>query len=338
MSQLQPILMSPVLAEKPWGGRRLARYGKDLPDGLQIGESWEVADLPAEAVSTVDDPRSRVASGPFTGMSLRDLIARFGEDFLGCVSPTEEGDFPLLVKLLDAREHLSVQVHPDRKYVKKHPQTRLKTESWYVVAADPDAHLYLGLRDGVAVGDVAARLGTAGIVGLLNTVPAVPGDFHHLPAGLVHALGAGVLVAEVQTPSDTTFRVYDWGRTDREIHVAAALECIEYGPVTADAREGSAERQGGDGERVLVTCPHFGIAEWRGGSEVRRRLDIGAPEVWMVIGGSIEIRSASDGYDPVRAGTGQTVLMPASLGPTAVAGDAGLVMLRVTLPKRGTTA
>jgi len=324
MSQLQPILMSPVLAEKPWGGRRLARYGKDLPDGLQIGESWEVADLPAEAVSTVDDPRSRVASGPFTGMSLRDLIARFGEDFLGCVSPTEEGDFPLLVKLLDAREHLSVQVHPDRKYVKKHPQTRLKTESWYVVAADPDAHLYLGLRDGVAVGDVAARLGTAGIVGLLNTVPAVPGDFHHLPAGLVHALGAGVLVAEVQTPSDTTFRMYDWedryGRPNRTMHGAEALDAIRTG-----LRSIHSVRPDGPGVRRLLTKDVYWITEHRSGGG---RVDTATrPEVRVLM--MVEGSGAIDGMS---FAVGDTVIVPAAVVPhVAVDAAAGSIILEVGL-------
>ncbi len=310
MHQLEPMLMSPVLAEKPWGGRRLAEYGKELPDGVWIGESWDVADLPADAVSAVADPRSRVASGRFAGRALCDLIAEFGEDLLGCASPTPEGDFPLLVKLLDAREHLSVQVHPDKKYVKQHPTARLKTESWYVMAADPVAHLYLGLRDGVTVADVAARVGTAGIVGLLRTVPASAGDFHHLPAGLVHALGAGVMVAEIQTPSDTTFRIYDWedryGRPNRPMHGAEALEAIRTGLTS----EHSA-RPKGPGVRALLTRELYWITEHRssgGVVEIARKPEV---RVLMVLAGVASI-------DGLEATVGSTVVVPATVALESV--------------------
>lgn len=264
MSDLTPLQMRPVLAEKPWGGRRLADFGKQLPEGVAIGESWEVADLPVDAVTTVDDPRTRVHDGPHHGKALRDLIAEYGADFLGSAAPTPEGDFPLLVKMLDAREHLSVQVHPDAEYVAAHPEARLKTESWYVVDSSPEAHLYLGLRNGVERSDVASRMGTAAVAGLLERVPATPGDFHHLPAGLVHALGSGVLVAEVQTPSDTTFRIYDWedryDRPTRQMHATEALAAIR-----PDLRSGfvPAAADPGPGVRDLITTPSYWIREHR---------------------------------------------------------------------------
>ncbi|MCP3974076.1 MAG: hypothetical protein GY720_06235 [bacterium] len=316
--------MSPVLAEKPWGGRRLAEYGKVLPDGVWIGESWDVADLPADAVSAVADPRSRVASGQFEGRALCELIAEFGEDLLGCASPTPEGDFPLLVKLLDAREHLSVQVHPDRKYVKKHPTARLKTESWYVVAADPGAHLYLGLRDGATVADVASRMGTAGIVGLLRTIPAMPGDFHHLPAGLVHALGAGVMVAEVQTPSDTTFRLYDWedryGRPNRPMHGAEALEAIR-----PDLDSVMSSRPEGPGSRRLLARELYWMTEHRssGGSvEIVRRPEV---RVIVMVAGAARI-------DRLEVAAGATVVVPACVVlDAAIEATADTVILEVGL-------
>ena len=305
MSELTTLIMSPVLAEKPWGGRRLADLGKEVPEGRNIGESWEVADLPQKAVTTVEEPRSKVAGGVHAGKTLRRLISEFGSDLLGSASATEEGDFPLLVKLLDAREHLSIQVHPDEAFVADHPDARLKTESWYVVAAAPDSLLYLGLRPGVTVADAASRVGTAGIVGLLQTVPAAAGDFHHLPAGLIHALGAGVLVAEVQTPSDTTFRLYDWedryNRAPRPMHGTAALEAIR--PALSTQRSA---RPDGPGLRELVTSTDYWIREHRavaGSVQLDRRPEL---RVLLVVAGSITVAGET-------VAAGGTAIVPAAL-------------------------
>lgn len=324
MTELTPLVMAPVFAEKPWGGRRLVDYGKQLPEGVTIGESWEVADLPADAVQTVSDPRSRVALGHYAGKSLRDLIAGFGDDFLGSAEPTPDGDFPLLIKLIDAREHLSIQVHPDHEYVAEHPEARLKTESWYVMAADPGAHLYLGLRSGVSTADVATRVGTGGVPGLLDVVPAAVGDFHHLPAGLIHALGAGVMVAEIQTPSDTTFRIYDWedryDRPHRTMHAAAALEAIR-----PQLSSRFVPRPGEPGSRALPTGDAYWICEHR--SEGGAVPIDSAPEVrvLMVIAGTAQI-----GGDAVPHGS--TVVLPAAIVPrTPVLASPDGVILEIGL-------
>jgi mannose-6-phosphate isomerase len=324
MTDLTPLFMSPVFAEKPWGGHRLLDYGKGLPVGARIGESWEVADLPIDAVGTVSDPRSRVATGPLAGKSLHELIATFSEDFLGRAQPTPEGDFPLLIKLIDAREHLSVQVHPDREYVAKHPEARLKTESWYVVAADPGAHLYLGLRPSITTSDVATRVGTAGVVGLLDVVPAEVGDFHHLPAGLVHALGAGVMVAEVQTPSDTTFRISDWedryGRPNRAMHAAAALEAIRP-KLTSDFMA----RLDEPGSRTLPAGDVYWIREHRSDGGVLPIDPEPDVRVLMVVSGTALV----GGREVLR---GTTVVLPAAVVPgTSVSADAGTVVLEIGL-------
>lgn len=316
--------MSPVLVAKPWGGRRLAELGKELPADTWIGESWEVADLPPAAAPAIEDARARIAAGPFGGLTLRNMIEEFGDDLLGCVSPTLEGDFPLLVKLLDAREHLSIQVHPDRTYVKKNPGARFKTESWYVVDAAPDSHLYLGLREGVTRDDIEARIGTAAVVGMLRTVPAVPGDFHHLPAGLVHALGAGAMVAEIQTPSDTTFRLYDWEdryeRPARELHRAAALDAIR-----PTARSEFLARPDQPGSRMLLKDNFYWIQEHRGDGTRLPNDDRPEVRIWMVIGGHIEIAG-----ETVSAGT--TVVVPAAIVPgVPVVGAPGSVALEIGL-------
>ena len=160
------------------------------------------------------------------GRRLAELVAEDATALLGQV-PALAGRFPLLVKTLDARQHLSVQVHPTEADVAAQPAAAAKTESWLVLAADPDAVLYLGVRNGVTRDDVRRSAGTRDLVELLRQVPARPGSLYHLPAGLIHALGAGVVVLEVQTPSDTTYRLYDWteeyGRAPRALHLEEAL-------------------------------------------------------------------------------------------------------------------
>ncbi len=226
-----PMTFEPVLLEKVWGGRRLASLGKDLPDGVRVGESWEITDMDATSASGAGGgaARSVIADGVVAGRTLRDAIGLLGDDLVG---PGSVERFPLLIKYLDAREHLSVQVHPSPAFAAAHPDAHLKTEAWHIVEADAGSVLYLGLRQGVTHEDLRAALTSrASIEPLLRAVPATPGHTHVLPSGLVHALGAGVLVAEVQTPSDTTFRVYDWtaeyNRPERELHVDESLACMD---------------------------------------------------------------------------------------------------------------
>ena len=238
-SELYPILFEPIYKEKVWGGRSLERLGRALPgdSATLVGESWEVADLASTSPSGGGGgaARSRVAHGPLAGRALHELIRDHGPALLGGVALTEEGGFPLLVKYLDARQNLSIQVHPSRDYVARHAGAHLKSEAWYVVDAEPEAVIYKGVVAGTEPEDFAEAVRADSVGELMISVPALAGDCHYLPSGTCHALGAGVLVAEVQTPSDTTFRVYDWGRTDRELHIEAALECIDFGPVDAEA-------------------------------------------------------------------------------------------------------
>jgi mannose-6-phosphate isomerase len=304
---MQPFTLSPVLVSRPWGGRRLLDLGKALPEGVMIGESWEVADLPAEVAPSVDDPRSRVASGPHTGAALSDLIA-MSDELLGPVPPTAEGRFPLLVKLLDAREHLSVQVHPHAAYVADHPAARLKTESWYVMDSVPGSELFLDVVDDIDPDAVAEAMGTQAVVPMLRAVPAASGAFHHVPAGLIHALGAGVMVAEVQTPSDTTFRIYDWaaeyGRQPRDLHAMESMASIRIHP--SDAY--SVARATDPGARLLAANSHYWIREHR----TEGGVDLGGPpgpRVLMVIEGSLALGG-------LELHAGQTGIVPSSALPT----------------------
>ncbi len=264
----QPVALAAILKEKPWGGDRFTGANGG---GARIGESWVVADLPESVSGTPGGDRSVVAGGPLAGRRLRDLMKLWGRALLGDAALTAAGDFPLLVKVIDAAQPLSVQVHPDAAYAARHPGAHPKTESWYVIAAEPGAVLYIGLADGVDERALVAACRSGDVEEVLVAVPARPGTLHHLPAGTVHAIGAGVVVAEVQTPSDTTFRLYDWarqvGRRPRELHVEEALAAIRWDvAVPAPVRiEGSGELMTTDayvirqhlvaGEMVLPAAP-----------------------------------------------------------------------------------
>ena len=315
-----PLAFEPILVPKPWGGHRLEGLGKPLPDdqpaGTTYGESWEVADLPGEALSASGTGRTLVAGGPHRGKSLRQLVAEMGSELLGSASPTPAGDFPLLVKLLDTAEHLSIQVHPDEEYVARRHGWSPKTESWYVIDARPGAAIFKGFRPGVTMEAAWAAAGTSDLAELLHRIPVGRGDFHHLPAGTVHALGAGVTVAEVQTPSDTTLRLYDWTeeyqRSGRPLHVEDGLWAL----VAEDRPALSLPPMDSDGSRRLVSTPHYWIREHRlaaGDSPALAR----EPElrILMVTRGCAEV-DAGDGK-MLQLGSGSTVLVPAALGASA---------------------
>ncbi len=322
-----PLLFHPILKERIWGGRNLAGLGKALPPGQRIGESWELADLPG----SIEDGRSVIANGPLAGRTLHDAIASSREEIMGAASLTGEGGFPMLIKLLDAAQNLSVQVHPGAAYVAAHPGTHLKSEAWVILKAIRGAVIYKGVKPRVTPEAFAAHIRTGAVVDDLVTVAVSEGECHYLPSGTCHALGASIVVAEVQTPSDTTFRVYDWGRTGRPLHVAEALECISFGQQPRGPEKPGVPITIGE----LTTTPlaateHFGIERIESGGPAS--LDVvtsGIPAVWMVLRGGGRIGSAGG---EVRLATGATVLIPAALeGAEALLGRA-TVLLRITPP------
>lgn len=334
---LYPLLMEPIYKQKVWGGRTLERFGRALPGGpeVAIGESWELADLGATSPGGGGGAaaRSRIRNGPLAKRELGDVIRDFGSLVVGDVPLAEDGSFPLLVKYLDARENLSIQVHPSPEYAATHPDAHLKSEAWYVVDADPGAVIYKGVVAGTSRAAFAEAIRSGDVVDLMIDVPARPGDCHYLPSGTCHALGGGVLVAEVQTPSDTTFRVYDWGRTDRELHVAEALACIDFGPPeTGPFEPGTKTRRPGATERSLVRCEHFWLGELEVEAGHHEPLPGGAPVVLMVLEGTGAIVWGEDGGRALRVGAGDTVVLPAALGGASLDSPEEMTVLRVTVP------
>ncbi len=336
---LYPLTFQPILKEKVWGGRRLEALGKLLPAGdgspPPVGESWELADLDATSASGGggEAEHSIVAAGPLAGRNIRELIHEYGQDLMGRLETTPDGGFPILIKYLDASENLSVQVHPSADYVRQHPEAHLKSEAWYIVDAEPEAAIYKGVKEGVRREQFREAIENNTVEELLNRVPVKPGDCHYLPSGTCHALGAGVVVAEVQTPSDTTFRVYDWGRTGRELHIEQAVECIHFGPADT-ARFERRTHVGGMFTTMtrLVNCEYFRIEKVRMSEGYRQAIPYNQPTVWMVLAGAGTIEPGT-GAEPVTFSRGQTLLIPACMEHAEVELHQDTVWLEVSFPQ-----
>jgi mannose-6-phosphate isomerase len=259
MSQvaLQPLRFEPFLRPMIWGGRALARYlGKNLSTPGPYGESWEVSDHPLH--------NSRLATASDFGLTLRHWMTTQREALLGPAAD-RFAVFPWLIKLLDANDWLSVQVHPDEVAVQSlWPGENAKTEAWFVLDANPDSRIYAGLRPGVGEAQLRLALEQGNVAGCLHEFTPKPGDFVYLPAGTVHALGAGVLIAEIQQTSDATFRLFDWNRVDahgkpRTLHIEESLACIHWdqGPIHPIAVNASLTKA----RQRLLACPYFEI-DW----------------------------------------------------------------------------
>lgn len=223
--KLYPLKFKPIFKERIWGGQRLRDlFNKDLPSDMKIGESWELVDLP--------DNKSRITNGPLAGRTLESAIEQFGPEITG--RQDYQPPFPLLIKLLDAQDVLSVQVHPDAETCRRTGKGDPKTECWYILAAEPDSVIYKGLKPGTTREQFKKAIKDGTCADYLQKVQVQVGQCHFLPSGTCHAIGAGLVIAEIQQPSDTTYRVFDWNRVDpktgkgRTLHINEALESIHY--------------------------------------------------------------------------------------------------------------
>lgn len=307
-----PLRFGPVYKTVVWGGRRMTRWRSDLPDG-PVGESWDLSDH--------ERGMSVVCEGPLAGRTLRELTTEYGQALVG--DGFGGGDFPLLIKLIDANARLSVQVHPDdRLAVQLGVGPRGKTECWLML--EDGGELFVGTRDGVDRAAFEAALAEGAVEGSLNRFETSDGDFFFLPARTVHALGVGCLLYEVQQTCDVTFRVFDWGRVGldgkpRATHVAESLETIDFadarfGPVAAV--EGPHVQSGS--VRRLVDCDYFSVEERRG--ELCGGGDTSSCSVVTCLGGRGQViaRGGIASLEPM-----QTLLVPAASGEWWARAEAG---------------
>jgi mannose-6-phosphate isomerase len=325
---VHPLIFEPIFKHRIWGGRTLeTAFGKTLPPREPIGESWELADLPED--------KSIVATGPMAGRRLGDIVREWGSDLTGR-APLFEGSFPLLIKLLDAKTDLSVQVHPNEATAER-LGVRLKHEAWYVIASTADACIYKGLKPGVTADSFRAAIQDGTCADLLNRIPVKPGQCYYLPSGTVHALGGGILVAEIQTPSDVTYRVFDWNRVDaqtgqpRQLHIDEAMGCINFETATPDDEPRSHVASYWTTVTRLAHCESFTIEKVRMVAGVEQAIPYAEPVVWTVLSGQGQIMYDGDQHT-LAFSKGQTVLLPAALDDARVRVDEDTVWLETTVP------
>jgi len=320
---LYPLRFEPIYRRYLWGGRRLESVlGKQLGDGDHYAESWEVVDRDAD--------QSRVAAGPLCGTTLRELVRGYSSDLLGRHAPQPQ--FPLLFKFLDARENLSVQVHPNNEQAARLAQPDLgKTEAWVVIHADPGSVIYAGLKRGWDRAALEREIARNTTALCLHRIEPQAGDCIFIPAGTVHAIGAGLVVAEIQQASDTTFRLFDWNRVGpdgkpRPLHIREALETIDFdrGPIMPQCPKpignGPVER--------LIECDHFILDRWRWSGEGC----VGGDQrchLLSVLRGAVKVSGDPTGR-PLTYG--QTLLLPAACGAVSVMAINETEMLDIYLP------
>ncbi|MDA1272444.1 MAG: class I mannose-6-phosphate isomerase [Verrucomicrobia bacterium] len=303
---LYPLTFQPIFKERIWGGRNLARlFTKSIASNQLIGESWEITDRP-EAVSVVRD-------GFLAGKDLRWLMMHHSSDVLGS-SRCENGRFPLLIKILDARQTLSVQVHPPVSAARR-LNGEPKTELWHIVDAAPGARLYAGLRSGVSRAAFETAIQEGSVADCLHSTEVRAGDSLLLPSGRVHAIGAGIVIFEIQQNSDTTYRVFDWNRLDstgkpRDLHIPESLEAIDFSDFEPALIQPSFS-SGSVQKRQLASCPHFGVREYCIPAGVAFSEKFDHASIVGVVSGSLEVlhKDTRIGLEP-----GQFCLLPGSLG------------------------
>jgi len=323
MTTLYPLRFQSILRRYIWGGRRLeTALGKPLGPGDDYAESWEICDHGSD--------QSVVESGPLAGTTLGELVRKQGAELLGRHHPQDR--FPLLLKFLDANRTLSVQVHPDdARAARMDPPDLGKTEAWVVLGAKPGGTIYAGLQPGVDRSALAEAIRRGTCEDCLHRFHPKPGDCVCLPAGTVHALGEGLLVAEIQQASDTTFRLFDWNRLGpdgkpRALHVEQGLEAIDYdrGPVSPQQPRETTR----SGVSRLIECDKFILDRWQ--------LDDAEPmggdgrfHILAVLEGDLQIEG-----DPAADGIcrGGTALLPGSLGPVSLMPQGRVLLLDAYLP------
>jgi mannose-6-phosphate isomerase len=319
---LYPLTFKPILKERVWGGRNLERlYHKPLPPGAPIGESWEISDRPGDA--------SVIANGPLAGRDLRWLMENHAGELLGERQRAAKR-FPLLIKILDAHEKLSLQVHPPAAKAAE-LGGEPKTEMWYVAEAVPGAELFVGLKRGVTRAGFEAKIGDGTVADCFQRLTVEKGDVMFLPSGRVHALGAGLVIFEIQQNSDTTYRVFDWNRTGldgkpRELHIPQSLASIDFEDFEPRLIKSKYSRNAVLKVRYLVDDPLFRADACMVKRGERFHLRSDALQILGVLNGRL---SVGEGDTALLLTAGQFALVPASVGRVSLTAETQVEFLHV---------
>lgn len=316
---LYPLKFKPLYKERIWGGRRMAEaFGKKLPEGKKIGESWEL--------SGVEGNLSVVSNGKLAGNNIEELIEVYMGDLVGDSVYEKFGlEFPLLIKFIDAADVLSIQVHPDDKLAAERHNAYGKTEMWYVLDNDPGAELCLGFNRKVSREEYLESVKNGNLPELLDRVKVKPDDAYFIPAGTIHAIGKGLLVAEIQQTSDITYRVFDWNRVDdngnpRELHTELAVDAINFGDheeynVTVSPKKGEAAQ--------MQSCSYFASSVLSvNGEMVRPYVELDSFVIYICLEGKADL-VWEKGRETIKKG--ETMLIPAEIDEITLEGDAKII-------------
>jgi len=319
--KLYPLVFEPILQDRIWGGTKLKTdLGKNIPTQT-TGESWEL--------STVQDNVSVVKQGEYAGKPLTDLLERFPAEVLGTNVHQQFGtQFPLLFKFLDAKEDLSIQVHPNDELAKKRHNSFGKTEMWYVMQADEGSRIIVGFKEKSSPEEYLDKLKNKNLIDILNEQPVKKGDVYFLETGTIHAIGAGIVIAEIQQTSDITYRIYDWDRVDangngRQLHVEEALEAMNYNPTDTKKQYTKNINE----SNVTVDCPYFttNFLPLQGSADISK--DGNSFTVYICTEGDYSIDVAGESYSFKK---GDTVLIPAALKAFTLNGTATLLEIYIS--------
>ncbi|HQE34823.1 MAG TPA: mannose-6-phosphate isomerase [Flavobacterium alvei] len=316
-----PLQFEPILKERIWGGEKLKTILNKPISSKITGESWEI--------STVEGDVSVIANGDLAGKSLNDIIKSNPEEVLGTEVYARFGkQFPLLFKYLDAREDLSIQVHPNDELAKKRHNSFGKTEMWYVMQADTDSKLIVGFKEDSNAAEYLENLKNKTLLSILDNVAVQVGDVFFLETGTVHAIGAGMVIAEIQQTSDITYRLYDFDRKDaagneRELHVDLALDAINYNKIDTYKKYNKELNQ----SNVMVDCPYFTTNFLPLDGEVAVNKSGNSFTVYMCVEGDFELE-----FDGVKSKyiKGDTILIPAALKSFVLRGKGSLLEIYIS--------
>lgn len=318
--KLYPLTFEPILKERIWGGTKLNSFLNKEFDSNNIGESWEL--------STVPNDVSVVKNGSLKGKNINELIDLYGASFLGKKVVEQFGNqFPLLFKFIDAQQDLSIQLHPNDALAKKRHNSFGKTEMWYVMQADDNARIVVGFKESSNREEYLGHLEKKSLVSILNEIPVKKGDVFFLETGTIHAIGAGIVIAEIQQTSDITYRIYDWDRVDadgngRELHTELALDAINYN--TTDAKKDFNLE-----ENILtevVECPYFKTSILPLDGDVVWGKKAEAFTVLMCTEGVFELFYEDQQYS---FKIGETVLLPAIIEDVTLKGNATILEISI---------